>query len=208
MPEVDIACPKCLPQGRRVKLQTPDGFRYTCQNGCVFDDSTDLFGNKLESFSGKKFQPPPPEPPANAVAFQLAVPADVRDRLQAKYKEKLDLTLVAIMGALSLPDCFLIGAEDINRLSLLLKRPFENPSTLCGLVYNVVQQLEEADRQIKEMSKVSAAAPGSNGGVQGLSVELPPDVLAKIAEKAVFNGKGLRQYLSETIQFAVANDWL
>lgn len=210
MPPINLACPKCTQNNVNTQLQT-DGHKIKCPAGHDFEDSEELSHYEMKPFSGAAFKEPPKQPPPNATTLSIALDSKLRDALLARYGDKMEQNIISILTVLANKGFFLVTAEEAKQLSEpnFLGQSVSAANVLLGAVFNLRKELIDAKEEARlamEANKGGGAA--SSNGAGGLQIDFDIDTIAKMAEKAAFNGKALKPYIKEQVEYCLQQGWL
>ena len=206
--ELNAACPTCLQSGvENGLMSTPGRYGYFCKENHQFNDTESLRMGKLQ-----KLSTPPPEklrPPApGSVEMRFMVPGELNARLMARFGNKLQASISGILQALLDDGSFIVSGMDAARLSEHLGGEIIHTQALVGRVFSMRKERDQFKDGVERASQPVATMVPSKDGKMPIVVPLDQDSISALQEKAKFQGKPVPELLSETIKFALDNNWM
>jgi hypothetical protein len=199
-----VACPNCKENGVLLNpvISTADGLK--CNMGHVFKDTMELLGRPHDTVPvahHKVIQ-------ENWVPFQIQIPSNVLQALQAKYNdpEKIKAAFAALAQRLIEDNTIIIPELEVKRLSDACGAPIRSATELYGVIKGQQQQISDLQDEVK----VGGPAPSTGGGAlrRGeLILWFDPPTTASLIEKAKSAGRRLEEFLEAFIGQANENNW-
>ena len=206
--ELNAACPTCLQSGVENGLMSvPGRFGYFCKENHVFNDTETLRMGNLQKLS----TPPPekPRPPApGSVEMRFMVPGELHARLMARFGNKLQASIAGILQALLDDGSFIVSGMDAARLGELLGARIIHTQALVGNIFSMKKERDQFRDGVERASQPVATMVPSRDGKMPVVVPLDQDSISSLQERAKFQGKSVPELLSETIKFALENNWM
>ena len=208
--QTNIACPDCLSAGAEVPLvQNPGAIALTCRNGhrrdmeWVAENQQSLrriAGVREQTTKAPQLQP-------DAIPVTLRINKHIVEKLQAKFGSRLPQSITAILERMIEDKAFIVSMMDADRLSQHLEKPIPDAGTLVGSIVALRMQRDDAiaAQKFAEEKLKTGASPAATANQ--LCVTLSEGALAKLKEKAEFNGTTAEKHLSTTIGFAIDQGW-
>ena len=199
-----VACPDCKENGVLLNpvISTSEGLK--CNLGHKFPDTMTLLGRPHDTVPVAQRQ----VIQENWVPFQIQIPSNVLQALQAKYNdpEKIKAAFAALAQRLIEDNTIIIPEVELKRLSDACGMPIRSASELYGVIKGQQQQISD----LEETAKVAGPAPSSGGTMlrRGeLILWFDPPTTSSLIEKAKSAGRRLEEFLESWIGQANENNW-
>jgi len=209
MPEVvtsNLECPECAKKGvEGIRLKNVQGRNeYYCDaGGHKFRDTEELMAMKPRMLT---FIPPVKRPPEGAATLTIPINGEALTKLRERFGVKLEGAVVSVMGSLLEPDSFVVDHRAAKKMEDVFGKKPRYSDELAGMVFALNVEKVQALSDLKD-ARAAAGGGGQQVVIGGITLAFEPEIVAKLVERATFNGKKVVPYLQETILYALEQGW-
>ena len=196
-------CRKHSSVGQTVHILAKEGTGFECERGCKFIDNEELLASDPIHV---KLAKPAPKVQEGSVSMAIMVPSELRDRLQQRFGDKLNASMVSLLGVMLDGDAFVVcGPEQLN-ICKILNSKVRNSIELSSEIGRIAVERDDAKAKCQELEKkAGTTGPMADGAFR---VNLEKDVAEMARTKARENSMPISEWMSSAMGVILRNGWL
>lgn len=160
--------------------------------------------------SGAVPGPSVPDFDANAhlkTQLTISIYKKVLDGLKARFGNRLESSIDAILGCLLEPDSFIVPQSDAKRLSEHFGVPVHSSAELLGKVFETIGRRNELQASVDRLA--TAMQEGRRVSKDGsITLTLSPSDEDYLRQKAQFAGISIERTVENLLTYAIEQKWV
>ena len=199
------ACRKHSTETHRVHILANEGSGFQCENGCKFVDNDELLNSDpIKVQLGK----PPAKVQPGTVSIPVLVPSELKDRLQARFGDKLNASVSSLLGVMLDGDAFVVCGPEQLTIAKLLGSQVKNSVELSSEVGKIIVERDDARKKCEELEKRTGGGKPMVLAEGTYRVILDKKVSDLVKERAKENNATPAEWMASAMAVILNNGWL
>lgn len=141
------------------------------------------------------------------VTLSILVHHTLKQQLESRFGNRLDVTLSTLCGSLLDPDAYVVPGTEASEISQIVGRPVKHAAALKGAIRDVVKVSADLKEELEQANKGGGGTSQSANMAPGQVVITLGPLLKELKAKAVAQEISVEEMLANVIYNGFQNQW-